>query len=526
MRPLANPDAVELFVDRAQDAKPAFELTDDNTAAVDELCGRLDGLPLALELAAARITLLSPDALLARLGERLDLVGRADHPQRQRTLRATLDWSHELLDDDARELFARLAVFSGGWTLEAAEAVCAVDDGPDVLDTLASLIDKGLVSIDERGEGEPRFRMLETVREYAGERLRESPARDAVRRRHAEYFVRVCEQAAQHFYGPAQRAWFARLDADLDNVRALLPWALETGEVQLPGHAFGVIWTYWWQRGLISELLPMMDRLAPLLASGSAQVRAEVALSQGGPRFLTGDLDGARERLREAIELSTQSGDEHVRAAAMTTLAAALDYETEREEQYALLTDALATSRRIDWRWGVAFVQMQLGTMLMRDGRTTEALETHSEALGTARELADDSLAVLLLTTLGADYLLRQDLDRARDVLTDGAGVSRGADNPEGFAYCLEAFAGLAYAQGDARLAATLLGAGEGIRALISIPVWPLLQPIREQLASAVREGLGGPAFDEARAEGRRMKPEQALDLALDGTRASAASRS
>src|SRR5204862_319478 len=153
-----------------------------------------------------RITLLSPDALLARLGERLDLVGRADHPQRQRTLRATLDWSHELLDDDARELFARLAVFSGGWTLEAAEAVCAVDDGPDVLDTLASLIDKGLVSIDERGEGEPRFRMLETVREYAGERLRESPARDAVRRRHAEYFVRVCEQAAQHFYGRARGA--------------------------------------------------------------------------------------------------------------------------------------------------------------------------------------------------------------------------------------------------------------------------------------------------------------------------------
>ena len=525
VRPLANPDAVQLFVDRARDAKPAFELTDDNSPAVDELCGRLDGLPLALELAAGRIPLLSPQALLERLGTRLDLAARADHPERQRTLRATLDWSHDLLDDDARGLFARLAAFSGGWTLEAAEYVCAPDGGRDVLDMLASLVDKGLVSIDEREGGEPRFRMLETVREYAGERLDESPERESVRRRHAHYFMRLCEQAAQHFYGPAQRTWFARLDADLDNVRALMPWALETGEAEIAAHSFGVIWTYWWLRGLIKELLALMDELAPLVASGSPQVRAELALSRGGPCFLTGDLEAARGHLRDAIELATESGDEPIRAAAQTTLAASLDFETEREEQHALLAEALAICRRINWLWGVAFVQLQLGAVLIRGQQAAEAVAPLSEALAIARELEDESLTLLLLDVLGAALVFEYDLERGREVLIESADVCRRAGSPEGFAYCLEAFSGLAYRQRNLEVAAKLLGAARAIRDQISILVWPLLEPIQQQLAEWVRRRLGDEKFEEGYAAGRLLKPEQALTVALDGTRASAASR-
>lgn len=525
VRPLPSQDAVQLFVNRARDAKPAFRLTADNSKAVEELCGRLDGLPLALELAAARIPLLGPQALLERLGTRLDLADGADHRERQRTLRATLDWSHDLLDEHSRRLFALLAVFSGGWTLEAAEYVCARDGAPDVLQGLASLVDMGLVSIDERDEGEPRFRMLETVREYAGERLLESAERESVRRRHAEYFERLCEQASQNFYGPAQKTWFARLDADLDNVRALMPWALESDQPTLAAHAFGVIWIYWWLRGLIRELLGMMDDLSPLLAGAPPEVRAEVALSRGGPRFLTGDLEAAHRHLREAIEMATESGNEPIRAAAQTTLAGALDYETESEEQQALLADALATCRRITWPWGVAFVQLQWGAMLIRGERASEAVEPLSEALAIARRLEDESLTLLLLNVLGAALVFEYDLDRGREVLIEGAAVCRRAGSPEGFAYCLEAFSGLAYRQRNLEVAATLLGAGRAIRDHISILVWPLLEPIQQQLTEWVRRRLGDEKFDEAYATGRLLKPEDALTLALDGTRASAASR-
>ena len=526
VRPLANPDAVQLFVDRARDAKPTFQLTDDSSQAVQELCERLDRLPLALELAAARIPLLAPRALLARLGTRLDLTGRADHPERQRTLRATLDWSHELLDEDARRLFAQVAVFSGGWTLEAAERVCALDGGPGVLDALASLVDKGLVSIDESYEGEPRFRMLETVREYAAEKLFELPERESIRRRHAEYFMELCEQAAHHFYGPAQKTWFARLDADLDNVRALMPWALATGEAELAAHAFGVIWTYWWLRGLVSELLPMMDELAPLVSVGSPQVRAEVALSQGGPRFLTGDMEAARQHLREAIALAAESGNEPIRATAATTLAATLDYETERDQQRALLADALTTCRRIDWPWGVAFVQLQLGALVMRGGEAAESIDPLSEALAIVRELEDESLTLLLLDVLGAALAFDYDLERSREVLIEGAEVCRRAGNPEGFAYCLEAFSGLAYRQRNLEVAAKLLGAARTIRDQISVLVWPLLEPIQQQLAEWVRRRLGDEKFEDGYAAGRLLKPDEGLALALDGTRQAAASSS
>ena len=236
-------------------------------------------------------------------------------------------------------------------------------------------------------------------------------------------------------------------------------------------------------------------------------------------------MELARERLRDAIELSQESGDELVRAAALTTLSAATPYETQRDEVHALLRQSVAICRRIGWMWGLAFSQMQLGTVLVRDGEFAEAVKMHRESLEIVRDLGDDSMTVLLLDHLGADYLHMRDQESAREVLMESASLCRRADSPEGLAYCLEASAGVAYRDGNLELAARLLGAGLGIRDLITVPVWPLLEPVRDQLSASVIAKLGDAAFETEHSTGRRMKPDDALSLALEATTASSASR-
>src|SRR5215207_8989962 len=234
---LTRYEAVRLFVDRARAIRPDFSLTEENAPAVIEICSRLDGLPLAIELAAARIKLLPPQAMLSRLGNRLKLLtgGARNLPERQRTLRNAIAWSHEMLDEGEKTLFARLAVFSGGSTLEAIEAVCdAEGDLPvDALDGVSSLLDKSLLRQEEGLEGEPRFAMLETIREYAREELEESGDAEEVKRAHAEYFLALAEEADPELKGPGQLEWLQRLETEHDNMRAAFTWALRQEEVEL-----------------------------------------------------------------------------------------------------------------------------------------------------------------------------------------------------------------------------------------------------------------------------------------------------
>src|SRR5215207_6071760 len=234
---LTRYEAVRLFLDRARAIRPDFSLTEENAPAVIEICSRLDGLPLAIELAAARIKLLPPQAMLSRLGNRLKLLtgGARNLPERQRTLRNAIAWSHEMLDEGEKTLFARLAVFSGGSTLEAIEAVCdAEGDLPvDALDGVSSLLDKSLLRQEEGLEGEPRFAMLETIREYAREELEESGDAEEVKRAHAEYFLALAEEADPELKGPGQLEWLQRLETEHDNMRAAFTWALRQEEVEL-----------------------------------------------------------------------------------------------------------------------------------------------------------------------------------------------------------------------------------------------------------------------------------------------------
>lgn len=260
--------AVRLFAARAEAAQPDFRVTGENAAAVAAICRRLDGLPLALELAAARVKMLAPAALLARLDDRLALLtgGARDLPRRQQTLRGTLEWSHDLLAPHERALFARLATFAGGWTLAAAEAVAAGDaPAAAVLDGLTALVDQGLVQRIAGADGAPRFTMLETIRGYAAERLAASGEGETVRARHADHYLALAEAAEPHLKAAREGAWLARLAADQDNLRAALAWLLARGAGARAARLAVALWYFWWVRGDLSEGRRWLDAVGPHL---------------------------------------------------------------------------------------------------------------------------------------------------------------------------------------------------------------------------------------------------------------------
>src|SRR5918999_2166586 len=269
---LAGNEAVTLFIQRAASVRPGMRLTPENAATVAQIAVKLDGLPLAIELAASRSKLLAPDAILARLETRLSLLttGASDRPERQRTLRNTIEWSHDLLEAGHRRLFARLGTFNGGWTLEAAEVICGPGLEVEVLDGLGTLIDHSLVRPGQPGEGEPRFSMLETNRGFAAERPAVSGERDELQRAHAEHFRDLAEEAELNLTGEDRVVWLDRLEADYDNLCAAMDWAERTGDASTGLRTAAAIWRFWQQRGRLSE---GRARAQSLLGGGRAPAR-------------------------------------------------------------------------------------------------------------------------------------------------------------------------------------------------------------------------------------------------------------
>jgi len=301
---IAN-ESVSLFVQRARGVLPDFELTVENTQSVAEICVRLDGLPLAIELAAVRIRLLSTQAMLSRLQGQLALLtgGARDLPARQRTMRATIEWSHELLVEEEKRLYRRLGVFAGGFTLVAAEAVCGDQGEPDVLDVLSGLVGSSLVQRAEEAEGESRFRMLETVREYAGERLEAGGEAEEMRRRHAVYFLALTEEAEPELRGARQVEWLARLEADHDNLRAALGWSLGGGDRELGLRLAGSLWFFWHTRGHWSDGRRWLEGALGEATAAPSAAWATAHLGLGVLALWQNDLGRAEARLRESLAL-------------------------------------------------------------------------------------------------------------------------------------------------------------------------------------------------------------------------------
>ena len=428
---------MRLFIERAKSVKADFKVTDESAPAVAEICVRLDGLPLAIELAAARIKMLPPKAMLQRLGSRLKLLtgGARDLPERQRTLRATIEWSFALLDEGEQLLFGRLAVFSGGRTLEAIEAICdAEGDLPvDAFEGISSLVDKSLLRQEEGPNGEPRFVMLETVHEFAREKLGKSEEAEEIKRAHAQYFLTLAEEAYPELKGANQLEWLERLEAEHDNMRAALSWALERKEVEVALRLGGALWWFWSVRGYQSEGRRWLEEALAMEGRGSPEVRAMALAGAGVLAWEQGDFDRAQEACEEGLELLANEGREA--SEAKLSLLACLGWVAWQREEYGqakqLFEESLALSREMGDTWWIANSLLGLAVVSHSRGDYERATELYEQSMDLFREQGDKQCLAYCLNNLAMVVYSQGDLGRAasspkRPSRCSGSWVTRG----------------------------------------------------------------------------------------------------
>ena len=519
---LSQCEAVTLFVQRARAARPDFQVTAENAPAIAELCARLDGLPLAIELAAARVKLLSPQALLARLGRRLSLLtgGARDLPARQQTLRGTLDWSYDLLDPAERALFARLAVFVGGCSLEAAETVCGADGdlSLDVLDDLALLVDKSLLRQVEGPDGEPRFEMLETIREYAAERLETSGDAEEVRRRHAGRFLALAEQAAPELIGPRQGAWLEWLEREHDNLRAALGWALERDEVTVGLRLAAALGHFWEVRGHFGEGQGWLDRALSRWPDAPAPERAGALSAAGNLAYIRSEYDRAAVLLEESLTLRRALGDQPGIAQSLHYLGRVVHYCQDFERAATLYAESLALRRALNDRYGVAWALNSSAVLARDQGDDERASALFEESLALFRELGHDWGIGLLLNNLARVARDRADWDRAIARCAESLAIFGSLGFRHGVAWVLGNLVVVAHRRDAWESAARLHGAAEAIREALGpgpLSLSPRERRTYEAAVAATRTRIGERAFAEAMAAGRTMPPEQVAQAAL-----------
>ncbi|HEY8599055.1 MAG TPA: AAA family ATPase, partial [Thermomicrobiales bacterium] len=511
--------AVRLFAERAQAARADFRITAANADAVAAICARLDGLPLAIELAAARVKLLAPQALLARLDRRLRVLtgGARDLPERQRTLRGAIDWSHNLLSIPDQILFRRLALFVGGGTLEAADVICnAANDAPlDVVAGFESLVDKSLLRQEERPDGEMAFRMLETIREYGLEQLAESGEAQEIARAHAAYYLTFAEEAAPFLSGIGLREWLDRLAWEHGNLRAALDWSLAGGVPSWGLRLAVALGGFWEARGFLRtgrRALETALASAPNAPSGlrtrALNVTGTLARNQGEYRHA--------ERLHQsALELYREDGDEPGIAATFEHLSYVARDEADYARARPLHEACLARYRSLANQIGIADILMSLGWVVTHQGDlltgralTEESVVTH-RALGDPRGLANSLLHLGGVLTFAADPVggqaaLRESLRAYADL-----GVVRG------MYLCLDLLAMAAALSGQPERAARLWGAAEERRDQIGAILSPTFRQHNDQLQPPARAALGPALWDAAWAEGRALGLDEAVALGL-----------
>jgi predicted ATPase len=471
--------AVQLFAQRASATAPGFELTDDNALAVAEICRRLDGLPLAIELAAARVRLLPPRALLARLGDGLRVLpsGARDLPERQRTIKNTLDWSYGLLPPGEQSLFARLGVFAGTFGLPAAQAVGAEGDPADqeqsdrVIDSLSSLVDNSLVQAEPHG-AEPRFRLLDTVREYALQRLRETADWTAVHDRHAAYFLALAEPTESESHGPGQLAWLNRLEIRHDNLAAALSWLTSTGQLGKAVHMIWATWRFWWLHGHAEELGQYTEKIVASSQDMAAHDRALALSGSGFVSLSSGDVKTAELLFGQSLPLYRQSQDPlggGLAAAALGHLLAARQdhrratelLEQTRHQLDTAGTGTLAGAKRVQYLLVLALTENFLGQIQLSGGQHDRAARHFASGLRAARDAPDRFTILVSLYDLALSSQAQGNLTGATALLEEGKSLAADTGDKPSTAYYLEALAEVASRQHDPRRASRLRAAAE-----------------------------------------------------------------
>jgi len=532
--------AVRLFVERARRVRPAFDLTVETAAAVAGICLRLDGLPLALELAAARVKVLAPVALLARLDwpagqTSLQVLtgGARDLPARQRTMRDTIGWSYDLLDADERWLFRRLAVFVGGWTLEAVEEVCGGDGLEiDVLDGLSSLIDKSLAwwareerIADDQAPGEPRYAMLETIREYALELLVESGEAARARARHAAYYVRVAAEVELRLLGPDQASWLERLAWEVDNLRAALRWARESGDSALELDLASRLGQFWLMRDHYDEgrawlegaLAAATGKEDSALGHAAAAARLRAAKAGGALAMRQGDYDAAAALFEQALRVARKLGDADAIAAALNALGLVAKERHDYARAAYLFEEGLALWDALGDLYGVALSLSNLGWVAHAQGDYRRALGLHEDSLTRARDHGYAYLSGNALGNIAHAACALGDYARAAALYKETLLMARDAGVRWGMAVCMEGLARVTMGGGRPDQACHFYGFADALRADIRAPLSPddRLAYAYDATLSAIRAALGDERFTAFWAEGRVWTLERALEEGL-----------
>ena len=529
---LSNYEAVELFVNRARNAKPGFNLTNENAGEVAEICARLDGLPLAIELAAARVKILSPRLILAKLENRLKLLtgGASDLPARQKTMRDAIEWSYDLLTEEEKLLFRRLSVFAGGFTFEAAEAVCGNDklritnyessedkksktkDQIEVLDIITSLVDKNLLVLKEQANDEQRFRMLETVREYALESLEKNNEAEAVRGIHAEYFLALGEEAEPFLQAAQSAEWINRLEEEHDNLRLALLWALPSN-TKLGQRLVGAIWRFWWLHGHIREACEMLAAFLSQTDTTDKKARTKMLLGAGFLNRLSGNLNLSRLYAAEGLVFARETSDPKSSAFASYILGMlALDDDDLKDAERSF-EKGLLFAKDSDDKQILGLLLNGLGEFARMREDYERAADFYGQALIINREIGDAARQATNLINLGATALSQKDLEAAGIFYLDGLKISSKMADMNGTLYCLEGVAGAYWAVRKPERAALLFGAAEASRQLNNLLVESQDRLLYDQSIRLVRDSLTEKEFDECRAEGHKLKLDEAVAL-------------
>ena len=515
--------AVALFVDRARAVRPGFALTEDNAAAVAEICRRLEGLPLAIELAAARTRLLDPPALLDRLAASLDALGTGavDLPRRQHTLRATVEWSVGLLDDAERSLLEVAAVFVTGWTVQAAAQVAGLEED-QALELTEALARHSLIYLDSTGLG-PRSRMLETIRVFIAERLAARPDADQIGRRHAEFYRALAEQADRPLRRDGHGGWLERLRAEEGNLAAAVRWYLAHDPGPLP-HLFRVLWLFWLQGDLLGQARSWVEQFRPA-APLDLQAQAELAAVAAVLGAATGDDTAALAARQRLAPLLARIQDPFLRALYQLAMAWILPITGDFAGALREVAVPLEELRGQDEPVHTASAASFAGSLEMTLGHYDDALRHLREARDLAVRCGADWLLAASPVQLGILAVLRGRLDEARPLLDEALDRSVAARRTSLVALCLAAYARLALAEGDPQRAAQLKGAADGLRRRVGLSAWPFLRRLEADLVAEIRHRLGGSQFDPAFHAGSGLTQQQAVaivrDQPLAGTQAS-----
>jgi predicted ATPase/DNA-binding XRE family transcriptional regulator len=524
---LIQSDAGRLFVERAAKALPGFAVTHQNASAVALVCRRLDGLPLAIELAAVRVKMLTVEQIVERLEDRFHLLtgGSRTALPRHQALSALIEWSYDLLSEAERALLRRLSVFAGGWALEAAEAVCGdeVEDGTpqpsDVLELLTQLVNKSLVVVErEAGQG-VRYRLLETIREYALERLVASGESEIVRRKHLYFFRGLAQEADPHLTSAARGFWLAKLKPERDNLRAALQWARESGDALAGLQLAGAMWLFWYFRGNLSEGRGWVESaLAQAATLDAPAARAKALSAAGNLAWFQSDYVVARPRLEEGLAIGRRLGISGQRDLASSMLWLGL---IERDVgdlavAHSLLEESAATCREIGDRWTLALVLVSLGRTVIVAGDPVAARPVLEEGRTIFRELGDKYGQALSLNNLGLAAFREGDYGRATALYHESIALFWQVEERIFTVRCVEELAWVTCRQGYYRRAARLFAAAEAQREAFGASMSPAARAEHDRHVADARAQMDGATFNQAWADGKAMTMEQAIAYALE----------